>query len=168
MSTLPDGKHKKMEKYILRKAFDVAEKPYLPEEVLWRQKEQFSDGVGYSWVDGLRDYAEQVPWSFSQTKKRPHLVRYEKATRSLGARHQYFTSQEASSDSTFDLQDCWCFFCFADCDRQEMGQQSSSLPREYTCHQGVLSSAQHLWRTLRFAICTQNCSNGAYFLGDCA
>ena len=33
------------------------ELPYLPSEVLWRQKEQFSDGVGYSWIDGLRDYA---------------------------------------------------------------------------------------------------------------
>ena len=31
----------------------------LPEEVLWRQKEQFSDGVGYSWIDALRDYAEK-------------------------------------------------------------------------------------------------------------
>lgn len=60
MSELPDGKHKKMEKYILRKAFDVKENPYLPAEVLWRQKEQFSDGVGYEWVDGLRDYAKQV------------------------------------------------------------------------------------------------------------
>lgn len=60
MSSLPDGKHKKMEKYILRKAFDVVDQPYLPEEVLWRQKEQFSDGVGYDWVDGLRDYAEKV------------------------------------------------------------------------------------------------------------
>ena len=60
MKSKPDGKHKKMEKYILRKAFDVAEDPYLPEEVLWRQKEQFSDGVGYDWVDGLRDYASQV------------------------------------------------------------------------------------------------------------
>ena len=29
-------------------------------QVLWRQKEQFSDGVGYDWVDGLRDYAERV------------------------------------------------------------------------------------------------------------
>jgi asparagine synthase (glutamine-hydrolysing) len=33
----------------MRKAFDTPEAPYLPEEVLWRQKEQFSDGVGYSW-----------------------------------------------------------------------------------------------------------------------
>lgn len=48
--------------YILRKAFDVGpdgERPYLPDEILWRQKEQFSDGVGYSWIDGLKSYAEQ-------------------------------------------------------------------------------------------------------------
>lgn len=52
-----DGK----EKYILRKAFDTPENPYLPEEVLWRQKEQFSDGVGYQWIDELIDYcATQV------------------------------------------------------------------------------------------------------------
>jgi asparagine synthase (glutamine-hydrolysing) len=49
----------KMEKYILRKAFDTPEQPYLPDEVLWRQKEQFSDGVGYSWIDGLKDFAEK-------------------------------------------------------------------------------------------------------------
>ena len=60
MQDLPDGKHKKMEKYILRKAFDDPSDPYLPESVLWRQKEQFSDGVGYSWVDGLKKYAQQV------------------------------------------------------------------------------------------------------------
>lgn len=45
-----------IEKYILRKAFDTPEKPYLPAEVLWRQKEQFSDGVGYNWIDTLIDY----------------------------------------------------------------------------------------------------------------
>lgn len=45
-----------VEKYILRKAFDTPEQPYLPAEVLWRQKEQFSDGVGYSWIDTLIDY----------------------------------------------------------------------------------------------------------------
>lgn len=47
----------KMEKHILREAFDNGE--YLPEEVLWRQKEQFSDGVGYSWIDSLREHVEQ-------------------------------------------------------------------------------------------------------------
>merc|ERR1719453_843388 len=49
---------KRMEKYIFRKAFDTPEDPYLPDEVLWRQKEQFSDGVGYGWIDALRDNAE--------------------------------------------------------------------------------------------------------------
>eukprot|EP00210_Caulerpa_lentillifera_P007631 g7288.t1 len=56
----PDGVHPKMEKWILRKAFDDKENPYLPESVLFRQKEQFSDGVGYEWVDGLRDYANKA------------------------------------------------------------------------------------------------------------
>jgi asparagine synthase (glutamine-hydrolysing) len=50
-----------VEKYILRKAFDTTEDPYLPDEVLWRQKEQFSDGVGYNWIDTLIEYcATQV------------------------------------------------------------------------------------------------------------
>lgn len=54
----------RIEKYILRKSFDTSDepgvKPYLPDEILWRQKEQFSDGVGYSWIDGLKDTAERV------------------------------------------------------------------------------------------------------------
>ncbi len=45
----------KMEKWILRKAFES----YLPEEVVWRQKEQFSDGVGYSWIDTLKAIANE-------------------------------------------------------------------------------------------------------------
>ncbi len=44
----------KMEKNILREAFNG----YLPDEILWRQKEQFSDGVGYSWIDGVKEFAE--------------------------------------------------------------------------------------------------------------
>ena len=44
------------EKYILRKAFDTPDNPYLPDEVLWRQKEQFSDGVGYNWIDQLIEF----------------------------------------------------------------------------------------------------------------
>ena len=49
----------RMEKYTLRKAFDDPDTPYLPAEVLWRQKEQFSDGVGYSWIDHLKMEAEK-------------------------------------------------------------------------------------------------------------
>ena len=55
----PSTGKSRMEKYYLRKAFDDAENPYLPHDVLWRQKEQFSDGVGYGWIDSLRDLAER-------------------------------------------------------------------------------------------------------------
>ena len=52
---------RKIEKFILRNAFDVPSKPYLPDEILWRQKEQFSDGVGYSWIDSLiQNATEQI------------------------------------------------------------------------------------------------------------
>jgi asparagine synthase (glutamine-hydrolysing) len=45
----------RMEKYVLRKAFEG----YIPKEILWRQKEQFSDGVGYGWIDYLKKHAEE-------------------------------------------------------------------------------------------------------------
>jgi asparagine synthase (glutamine-hydrolysing) len=45
---------KRMEKWVLRKAFET----YLPKKVAWRQKEQFSDGVGYSWIDSLKELVE--------------------------------------------------------------------------------------------------------------
>ncbi|MFL3001855.1 MAG: asparagine synthase B [Cytophagales bacterium] len=44
----------KIEKHILRDSFNG----YLPNDILWRQKEQFSDGVGYSWIDSLKEHAE--------------------------------------------------------------------------------------------------------------
>jgi asparagine synthase (glutamine-hydrolysing) len=55
-----DAQHKmcgagRMEKHVLRSAFQ----DYLPDEILWRQKEQFSDGVGYSWIDSLKASAEK-------------------------------------------------------------------------------------------------------------
>ena len=83
-----------IEKWVLRKAFDDEEHPYLPkvhihylssfylhkymncfrltcpicfmQHILYRQKEQFSDGVGYNWIDGLKAHAAQhVPiWVF--------------------------------------------------------------------------------------------------------
>lgn len=57
----PNRTEGKIEKYILRKAFDDKQSPWLPEHILWRQKEQFSDGVGYSWIDDLVNHcAEQI------------------------------------------------------------------------------------------------------------
>ena len=49
---IKDGR---IEKNILRESF----KGYIPDNVLWRQKEQFSDGVGYSWIDSLKEYANE-------------------------------------------------------------------------------------------------------------
>jgi asparagine synthase (glutamine-hydrolysing) len=45
----------RMEKWIIRKAFE----DMLPESVAWRQKEQFSDGVGYSWIDTLKEVVDK-------------------------------------------------------------------------------------------------------------
>jgi asparagine synthase (glutamine-hydrolysing) len=49
------SKDGRIEKHILRQAFEDK----LPKEVVWRQKEQFSDGVGYSWIDGLKAHAAE-------------------------------------------------------------------------------------------------------------
>lgn len=56
-----DAAHKmagsgRMEKHVLREAFAGV----LPDAILWRQKEQFSDGVGYAWIDGLKAHAAQT------------------------------------------------------------------------------------------------------------
>ncbi len=45
----------KMEKQILREAFS----DMLPESITWRQKEQFSDGVGYGWIDAVKEHAAE-------------------------------------------------------------------------------------------------------------
>ncbi len=47
---IKDGR---MEKWLVRKAFEGS----LPEDITWRQKEQFSDGVGYGWIDTLKEIA---------------------------------------------------------------------------------------------------------------
>lgn len=45
----------RIEKWVLRKAFE----DYLPSSIAWRQKEQFSDGVGYNWIDSLKAIASR-------------------------------------------------------------------------------------------------------------
>lgn len=54
----PDDKlirNGRIEKWVVRKAFE----DYLPESVAWRQKEQFSDGVGYNWIDTLKELTNE-------------------------------------------------------------------------------------------------------------
>ncbi len=64
---MPDGKQR-MEKWILRKAFE----DLLPESIAWRQKEQFSDGVGYNWIDTLKEVTNSKvsDAEFAQREKR--------------------------------------------------------------------------------------------------
>lgn len=59
MRTNPQAKMcpgKTIEKRIVREAFS----DMLPEEIVWRQKEQFSDGVGYSWIDTLKKMTSEA------------------------------------------------------------------------------------------------------------
>jgi len=59
MSLNPEDKRPKdgrIEKWVLRKAFE----DILPESIAWRQKEQFSDGVGYSWIDTLKEITNKA------------------------------------------------------------------------------------------------------------
>ena len=63
---------KKSEKYILRSSFQG----YLPDEILWRQKEQFSDGVGYSWIDYLIDTISNEKVTDEDMELASHLYPY--------------------------------------------------------------------------------------------
>ncbi len=70
------NKEKGIEKYILRKAFDTKEHPYLPDDILWRQKEQFTDGVGYNWLDTLVKHCEDsITDDVFETKKDSYNVK---------------------------------------------------------------------------------------------
>jgi len=85
-----------MEKKIVREAF--ADR--LPEEIVWRQKEQFSDGVGYSWIDTLKAYTaaqvsdEQMARAAERFPVNPPRNKEEYFYRSLFAEH--FPSDSAA------------------------------------------------------------------------
>jgi asparagine synthase (glutamine-hydrolysing) len=91
---IKDGK---IEKWVLRKAFE----DYLPESVAWRQKEQFSDGVGYSWIDTLRDITskkvtdEQLANARFRFPINPPLSKEEYYYRTIFSEH--FPSDSAAS-----------------------------------------------------------------------
>jgi asparagine synthase (glutamine-hydrolysing) len=91
------AKNGRMEKWILRKAFE----DYLPESVAWRQKEQFSDGVGYSWIDTLKAVAiekvtdEQLANAKYRFPINPPMSKEEYHYRTIFAEH--FPSDSAAS-----------------------------------------------------------------------
>ena len=91
------AKDGKMEKWILRKAFE----DYLPESIAWRQKEQFSDGVGYSWIDTLKKIAaekvsdEELASAKCRFQVNPPMNKEEYHYRSIFAEH--FPSDSAAA-----------------------------------------------------------------------
>ena len=99
MRTNPEAKMcpgKTMEKRIVREAFASL----LPEEVAWRQKEQFSDGVGYSWIDTLKEITaaavtdEQMAHAAERFPINPPKNKEEYYYRSIFAEH--FPSDSAA------------------------------------------------------------------------
>ena len=85
-----------MEKKIVREAFS----DMLPEEIVWRQKEQFSDGVGYSWIDTLKEITakavtdEQMAHAAERFPINPPKNKEEYYYRSIFAEH--FPSDSAA------------------------------------------------------------------------
>ena len=91
------AKGDKMEKWVLRKAFES----YLPASVAWRQKEQFSDGVGYSWIDSLKELVKTKVTDDEQENAKfrfpinPPMSKEEYYYRSIFSEH--FPSDSAAS-----------------------------------------------------------------------
>ena len=99
MRTNPEAKMcpgSTIEKKIVREAFA----DMLPEEIAWRQKEQFSDGVGYSWIDTLKKVTseavsdEQMAHAAERFPINPPLNKEEYYYRSIFAEH--FPSDSAA------------------------------------------------------------------------
>ena len=86
----------KIEKWVVRKAFE----DYLPESVTWRQKEQFSDGVGYNWIDTLREVTssqvtdQQMAHVNERFPVNPPMTKEEYYYRSIFEKH--FPSNQAA------------------------------------------------------------------------
>lgn len=87
----------RIEKWVLRKAFE----DFLPESVAWRQKEQFSDGVGYGWIDTLKQIAaervtdEQMKSAAYRFPVNPPMSKEEYMYREIFSEH--FPSHEAAA-----------------------------------------------------------------------
>jgi asparagine synthase (glutamine-hydrolysing) len=91
------AKNGKIEKWVVRKAFE----DYLPESIAWRQKEQFSDGVGYNWIDSLKELVktkvtdEQLATAKYRFPINPPMSKEEYYYRSIFSEH--YPSDSAAS-----------------------------------------------------------------------
>ncbi|HEY3305924.1 MAG TPA: asparagine synthase B [Candidatus Binatia bacterium] len=98
MSVDPETKmcsNGRIEKYPLRKAFAG----YLPKEILWRQKEQFSDGVGYGWIDHLKKHAEETISDDAMAQARERFPEKTPATKEEYFYREIFSDYFSSPDA---------------------------------------------------------------------
>jgi len=89
----------RMEKSILRKAFAG----YLPKEILWRQKEQFSDGVGYGWIDRLKKHADETVADGAMATARDRFPEKTPATKEEYLYRDIFAGHFASPDAVLTV-----------------------------------------------------------------
>lgn len=68
-------------KYLLRHAFEKGD--YLPEHILWREKAAFSDAVGHSMVDDLKEYADTCYTEEAFEKERQNILMHSRLQKSL-------------------------------------------------------------------------------------
>jgi asparagine synthase (glutamine-hydrolysing) len=95
------GGGRAIEKWVLRKAFDNPEDPLLPDEILWRQKEQFSDGVGYGWIDQLVKHCSSkvtnAEFALAATKYPYNIPTTKEAYYIREVFHRHFPSEHAAN-----------------------------------------------------------------------
>ena len=84
-----------IEKHLLREAFAAA----LPDEILWRQKEQFSDGVGYGWIDSLKAHAAERVSDASSPRRNLRFAWNPPATKEAYLYRALFTGHFPSESS---------------------------------------------------------------------
>ena len=100
------AKDGKMEKWILRKAFEN----YLPASVAWRQKEQFSDGVGYNWIDSLKAMvADKV------TDEQMKSAKFRFPINTPMSKEEYFYRSIFAEHFPSDTAALWCTFRTFNC-----------------------------------------------------
>jgi asparagine synthase (glutamine-hydrolysing) len=90
-----------IEKWLLRKACE----DLLPESIIWRQKEQFSDGVGYGWIDSIKEFAQRtISDEELVTAKKEFPIKTPDTKEALLYRrifHEFFSSDSAASTVPF-------------------------------------------------------------------
>ncbi len=119
------------EKWVLRQAF--AQEHLIPESILWRQKEQFSDGVGYSWVDELKALAERVVRQDRFDKRQELYPYHTPATKEAFMYRELYSQSFQHPDSEKQVQRWIPRWQDYDCDpsgRANVGHKATYVKKE--------------------------------------